>query len=1423
MHHRGFIIAALSAVFLAQTHAANVWDLSSNQQASSLFRIIQTPDGNRVTEHLLALPDGQQRYIIELEGKPVLEHVRQLQQLQQLQQSQPGHVSTSAIAPPVVMQLERQVKAEQAQLLNQMEYEHLITETFATTQTLINTLVVAAQPADIEKIAALHGVKKVHPDRELRLHLQQSVPLIGADQVWKQTNDQNQFLLGTGIRVGVIDTGIDYTHPDLGGCFGEGCKVAGGYDFYDNDADPIDHDSHGTHVAGIIAANGVLKGVAPEATLYAYRVCAQFCPTSFIVQALERAADPDQNPLTQDALDVVNLSLGGPGNLNDLTTIAANNASLAGIVVVISAGNEGNTPNAVGSPGNAELAITVAASNQQDAIASFSSRGPSASDTVFKPDVAAPGDFIKSTTPNNEYGYKSGTSMAAPHVAGAAALLKQQQRSRTPAQIKSLIVNSAKDLHLPLPAQGSGRLDVLAAANTPLSFSPQSISFGKFDSSQALWFQQKSIVVRNAAAIGTTITLEAPTLPAGVTLTFLPGSTIQLAANASQEVQIQLRVDPAIYQMPDDGAVVEDLSLNIRHGQTTSRFALAFLAYHQLTINTPQYAELLHIYDEKGKRYFSNQAWDQMGIRMPSGTYDVIASFTTGAEQRLVVLEQQEIKQQQSLLIDPAAAVHEISLTAVSDRDGAAVPLAALQGGVHALEIRHQSKPIYFQQMYGVLGDYTWDVGPGRQLTPGQSLWVSSMSDKFQLALTAFWKDRRAAMTDMQLYSWTQRYTGMHQGETVQLSAATQNRLVTTVAAAAFPQNISFSYTVLRSLVPKDISIEDASGTVGYGNRIGTLAANQSATVSIYGTAASFSPYYGVGLFELSLDAHDYKNSVSGNNWRFKDERGAAKVSVTNHYGMGLLRPITYDVNPQGQQYLTTLPHWANFYAYAGFNTANFTVNIQSLRDIYGSYIQHYSTTQNPVEHQFLLRCDHQPGTLQQSAESSYTFANDCDRYDAEIFYTTALLDQPVRSFSRLLLLQNNNPHDLSLSQVRIGYNNQPSQYISQGKGFFELSGYNVDSVSAELHYQGQWRPLAMQLTTPDANTLSVYRAEFNLPDTAALASVRYIAKTTQGNRLESVFHNAAIIGPQPETALLLDNDTDGIPDYQDPDDDNDGISDIDELRYRLDLYKDDRQSDLDNDGLTNLQELELMTFPDNADTDTDGMADGFEHQYGLAPLDNRDTSLDPDQDGLTNLQEFSAKTNPKQADTDGDTLPDGWEVKYGLNALDAGTATQDPDQDELNNLQELQHNTDPLKADTDKDGLPDGWEVKYSLNPLDATTAQLDTDQDSLNNLQEFTAKTDPTKADTDGDGLPDGWEVKYSLNPLDAADAASDRDNDGATALQEFGRNTDPTVSNLVPKPAPVEPSPSGGGGSVSGFMLLLLGIVGWRRRFKGHSCSR
>lgn len=252
---------------------------------------------------------------------------------------------------------------------------------------------------------------------------------------------------GAGIVVAVIDTGVDYTHPAFGG-FGPTAKVLGGYDFIDEDADPMDENGHGTHVAGIIAGNDPagFTGVAPDARLLAYRVldAGGNGPTSGVIAAIERALDPDGNPATDDAVDVMNLSLGAPGHPDDPGARAIDNATAAGVVCVVAAGNNGRSFG-IDSPGAARSALTVGASDSHDQIATFSSRGPASPTFENKPDVLAPGVDIVSALPGGQYGPLSGTSMATPYVAGTVALLLERHPGWSPAVVKAALLLSAYD------------------------------------------------------------------------------------------------------------------------------------------------------------------------------------------------------------------------------------------------------------------------------------------------------------------------------------------------------------------------------------------------------------------------------------------------------------------------------------------------------------------------------------------------------------------------------------------------------------------------------------------------------------------------------------------------------------------------------------------------------------------------------------------------------------------------------------------------------------------------------------------------------------------------------------------------------------------------------------------------------------------
>ena len=316
----------------------------------------------------------------------------------------------------------------------------------------------------IKKIENLSYVKSVNRDSRLAISLKDSVSIINADEAALLYDQHENSIDGAGTTIAILDTGVNYNHPDLKDGF------IGGYDFVNDDTDPIDDNGHGTHCAGIAVGNGnassfTFVGVAPKAKFYAYKVMDSNGTghVSWFIEAMERAVDPNGDDDFTDHADIISISAGdSSGNPNDALSIAANNAVNLGVVVVAAAGNDGPTYDTISSPGCAQNVICVGATDKNDNIASFSSRGFNSSATV-KPNVLAPGVDITSTWYDKEYMSLSGTSMACPHVAGTVALLLQMHPDWSPDKIKMALETSAVDLKYDIATQGHGRIDALKA------------------------------------------------------------------------------------------------------------------------------------------------------------------------------------------------------------------------------------------------------------------------------------------------------------------------------------------------------------------------------------------------------------------------------------------------------------------------------------------------------------------------------------------------------------------------------------------------------------------------------------------------------------------------------------------------------------------------------------------------------------------------------------------------------------------------------------------------------------------------------------------------------------------------------------------------------------------------------------------------
>lgn len=537
----------------------------------------------------------------------------------------------------------------------------------------LNGFSIEGNPDTIAKLSQQERILTVSPVTKYQAETEKSVKIIGGDEVRGIFDEHNQRLTGRGITVGVIDTGVDYTHPDLKR------NYAGGHDLVDNDRDPMETLAvgkatiHGTHVAGIIAANGKIKGVAPDAKIVAYRALGPGGggTTEQVLAAIEQAI--------KDKVDVVNLSLGNEINGPDLPiSLALNRAVDKGIVAVAASGNSGPDVWSVGSPGTASKAISVGASTptmevpsliivgsrekmriqpmdgssnwaldrslelvdggigrkedlqhvqgkmvlikrgtitfsekaknayeagakavliynnlsgsfmgnvdtpmtipvgalskgdgvilqkklmnqsvaarvlvseEQDRLADFSSRGPVTGTWEIKPDLVAPGVAINSTIPG---GYLSlqGTSMAAPHVAGACALVKQAHPDWTPEQIKAALMNTAKPIgpgsldKYHTYEQGAGRIQVADAIRTTSLVTPSSLRFGKYiehgDSHTAV------LKVENTSGKTQRYSFQIPHQVEGISWRFPLSFTLE--PGKSKELSVELTIEPQVFK-----------------------------------------------------------------------------------------------------------------------------------------------------------------------------------------------------------------------------------------------------------------------------------------------------------------------------------------------------------------------------------------------------------------------------------------------------------------------------------------------------------------------------------------------------------------------------------------------------------------------------------------------------------------------------------------------------------------------------------------------------------------------------------------------------------------------------------------------------------------------------------------------------------
>ncbi|MHB1050963.1 MAG: S8 family serine peptidase [Bacteroidota bacterium] len=481
-------------------------------------------------------------------------------------------------------------------------------------ETVFSGFSVTVDKGDIHVISSLPGVKNIYPD--LRIN---ATPVSMNNAPADQTHTTSTAASAQGIRIGIIDTGIDYLHESLGGGYGEGFQVAGGYDFVNNDPDPMDDNGHGTHVAGIIGGNSsAISGLAKDAQLFAYKVLDKNGGgySSTVLAALERAV--------QDSMQVLNLSLGTSyGHPDDPLATAVDALVEAGIIVVVSAGNAGEF-GSIHSPGVSRQALTVGASNG-NTIASFSSKGPVAEGYMVKPNVVAPGVGILSAKNGGGYVQMSGTSMAAPFVTAVAATLRAKHPDWSATEIIAAIISNSTNLHTGLFAQGNGRVDetVLETRNFAL---PAHLSFG-FDSlSATTWSRREKIRIISNTSAATSYRLVSASVNPAIQIRCTP-QQITVGPQQPATVDIDLTANNLFLSNNKDFAGGYTGTILAIGENDTIVVPYTFFKGHVVSIQFSEIPRMVLIHNQKNFSKVTLPKSNYLSLVVEEGMYDIVSTY----------------------------------------------------------------------------------------------------------------------------------------------------------------------------------------------------------------------------------------------------------------------------------------------------------------------------------------------------------------------------------------------------------------------------------------------------------------------------------------------------------------------------------------------------------------------------------------------------------------------------------------------------------------------------------------------------------------------------------------------------------------------------------------------------------------------------
>ncbi|WP_052140845.1 S8 family serine peptidase [Pseudoalteromonas piratica] len=1287
---------------------------------SSVFHVTDK-DGKVISQKVYRRFE-KERFIVELHNAPLIQAKHQIKNnvTKQFLNSKTSSATQESIIRSQLQQAQARIETDQQATIQQIQSINKNIKLLSRFSRTSNAIVIEADKTSLNAIKQLPNVKRVSPDTIKSIDLSESVSLVNAPLIWAMTDANSETITGKGISVAILDTGIDYNHVDLGGCLGENCRITHGYDFVNNDNDPMDGHGHGTHVAGIVGANGTLKGVAPDVTFHAYKVLSDYGSgaTSGIIAALERSVDPDGDINTDDAVDIVNMSLGGGGSATDPLSIATNNTVDAGVIVVVAAGNDGyyGAINA-SSPAAAEKAITVASSTKQDAISDFSSKATQ-TEIFNKPEITAPGSSINSTLPNSEYGYNSGTSMAAPHVAGAIALLKQNDPSLSSKKATQLLAAGAINIGSDPLAQGPGRMDIEKSIKATTTANDTAINFGKLDTASNSWSSTRSITINNHSGDEKNYQITAGDgLPTGATISFSETS-FTLPANSSHTLNFDLTVpDTTAIPFATSSAGIHFSNITISSDTDELRIPTYFEHSVKLTLKTNSPSQVsATIIDELGRMtsYYLD-AFSPVELNSPGSSIFISATyFDLDTSDITVAPDVAKLKY--------GASSHQLELTETTEFLLDVNQLTNITGINSATNHSGDNILSKTHNFYGSTDFWTGTRGFGWGYFPNEFTHI-------YLALGEIANTHEFKMSSHFKFSESASEEGYY---------LHSRKIIDGISVASDIDIDLSSLSVINILPPNPEKVDQFSISDRNTNSLTQQVDSKINKINIYQPQQN--------------DFIDFKQFVT---YKYDPIQGRHSNSIYSNL---------FDLNESGELRIysdrpvqTSDSNELNF-SETSRRYFNGTINVSDSKLVHSPsrwdrvlFSDHQGNTNNP-EANYSFYCENEEGKreLLSSGSISYYHAT-AERPEAnceKLLYTISYKNNYFDSSSTSVLTFNLADSDIVTTADYISLKHADKLYahhivnkIDSTLTLEQDGSLNLKSVEMRLN-DSEWQVLDYSID--DDSFVSI---PLDLVEGSFDADIRITTTSSMGNDVVHTLNDYFKFGT--DSGDVNDADNDGIPNDTDPDDDNDGYNDdVDAFPYNSqewldsdgDGLGDNADTDDDNDGYLDTEDafpLDPTEWLDtdgdgignNADTDDDG--DGHSDEEDAFPLDPSEW-VDTDEDGTGN-----------NSDIDDDN--DGYLDDDDAFPLDA-TEWLDTDGDGIGN-----------NADTDDDN--DGVNDNEDAFPLDATES-VDTDGDGIGN-----------NADTDDDN--DGISDNEDAFPLDATESV-DTDGDG------IGNNADTDDDN-------------------------------------------